>query len=110
MGVVSPIGIGREAFWAGLREGRLGIGPVTRFDTAKLHSHLAGEAADFDAEAILGKKGLRLLDRTTRLALAAAALALDDAGLTPLPAGAEQAGVVLATTVGSAQSRGEFFV
>jgi 3-oxoacyl-[acyl-carrier-protein] synthase II len=110
LGVVSPIGVGRAAFWAGLREGRPGLRPVTLFDTAKLHSHLAGEVPDFDPEPILGKKGLRLLDRTTRLALAAAALALDDAGLAPPPAGAERAGVVLATTVGSAQSRGEFFV
>jgi 3-oxoacyl-[acyl-carrier-protein] synthase II len=110
LGVVSPIGVGRAAFWAGLREGRPGLRPVTLFDTAKLHSHLAGEVPDFDPEPILGKKGLRLLDRTTRLALAAAALALDDAGLAPSPAGAERAGVVLATTVGSAQSRGEFFV
>ena len=66
IGVVSPIGIGKEAFWEGLKEGRSGIKPVTLFDTSTTRSKLAGEIMDFKPETILGEKGLRNLDGGAR--------------------------------------------
>src|SRR5690242_6969154 len=78
LGVISSIGIGREPFWDALFAGRSGIGPITLFPADR--PARAGGIHDFDPAAILGRQGLRLLDRTTRLALAASVLALADAG------------------------------
>src|SRR6185312_2039237 len=83
LGVVAPNGIGKEQFWQSCISGRSGIGSVTRFDASLLPSQVVGEVADFDPrqfdmtpDEILG------LDRSTQFALAAAHLALQDAGLT----------------------------
>lgn len=108
IGVVSPIGIGKEAFWQGLKEGRSGIKPVTLFDTSTTRSKLAGEITDFKPEEILGPKGLRNLDRTTLLALCAAKLALDDANFQVTEENTDDVGVVLGSTMGSVWSISEF--
>ena len=67
VGVVASNGIGKDAFWQALQEGKSGIKPVSLFDTGFMKSKLAGEIRDFDAKAYLGDKGLRLLDRATKL-------------------------------------------
>ena len=108
VGVVSSIGIGKEAFWQGLKEGRSGIKPVTLFDTSTTRSKLAGEISDFKPEEILGPKGLRNLDRTTLLALCAAKLALEDARFEITDENADDVGVVLGSTMGSVWSISEF--
>jgi len=110
LGVLSPIGIGKEAFWQALAEGRSGMKPVSLFDTSNLRSKLAGEISDFDPKTILGPKGLRNLDRTTLFALCASKLALEDAGL-PIPVTEEDTdyfGVSLGSTMGSVWSISEF--
>src|SRR5688572_864206 len=104
IGILSPIGIGKEDFWQGLREGRSGIKPVSLFDTSETHSKLAGEITDFKPEDILGSKGLRNLDRTTKLALCAAQLCLDDANFQITDENAGDVGVVLGSTMGSVWS------
>src|SRR3989344_440160 len=108
IGVVSPIGIGKEAFWQGLKEGRSGIKPVTLFDTSTTRSKLAGEITDFKPEEILGPKGLRNLDRTTKLALCAAKLCLDDANFQITEENTNDVGVVLGSTMGSVWSISEY--
>ncbi len=108
IGVVSPIGIGKDAFWQGLKEGRSGIKPVTLFDTSTTRSKLAGEITDFKPEEILGPKGLRNLDRTTKLALCAAQLALDDANFKITEENSNDVGVVLGSTMGSVWSISEY--
>src|SRR5947209_1058985 len=57
VGVLSPIGCGRAAFWERLANGASGIVPLTLFDTAGLHSRLAGEV-NYDPAQLLGAKGL----------------------------------------------------
>ena len=66
IGVVSPIGIGKDAFWQALKEGRSGVKPITLFDTSDFKVKVAGEITEFDAKSILGKKGLVDLDRSTQ--------------------------------------------
>ena len=86
LGVVASNGIGKSEFWQALKDGKSGVKPVTLFDTANLKSKLAGEISNFNPEAILGIKGLRNLDRSTKLVLAASKLALDDAAIPqPVP-------------------------
>lgn len=110
IGVLASNAIGKEAFWKALEAGVSGVRPVTLFDTTNLRTHLAGEIKDFNAEAILGIKGLRNLDRSTKLALSASKLALDDARLkTPVSEDETDIyGVSLGTTMGSVMSISEF--
>jgi 3-oxoacyl-[acyl-carrier-protein] synthase II len=110
IGVLASNGIGKEAFWAALKEGRSGIKPVTLFDTSGLRSKLAGEITDFKPESILGEKGLRNLDRSAKLTLASSKLALDDAGMSyPLnEEDTDKFGVCLGSTLGSVWSISEF--
>lgn len=99
IGVVAPNGIGRENFWAALKNGRSGIKPVTLFDTTFFKTHTAGECTDFNAEEFLGQKGLRNLDRSTKLLSSAAKLALEDAKLAITEENADDTGAVTATTL-----------
>lgn len=110
IGVLASNGIGKDAFWAALKEGRSGIKPVTLFDAGNLRSKLAGEITDFKPEEILGPKGLRNLDRSTKLVLSASKMALDDANI-KYPVGEEDTdifGVSLGSTLGSVWSISEF--
>ncbi len=110
LGVIASNGTGKDKFWQALQEGTSGIKPVTLFDASKLKSKLAGEISDFNPESILGPKGLRNMDRSTKLALAASKLALDDAGIAqPIPeAETDSYGVSLGSTMGSVWSVSEF--
>ena len=108
IGIVSPIGIGKDAFWNGLSEGQDGIGEISAFDTSAFNCHKAGEIASFDAAQFLGKKGLRYLDRNTRLAAVATSLVLADTGLEEPEDGCWDIGLVLGTTFGSLDSISNF--
>jgi len=108
IGVLSPIAIGREEYWEGLFQGKTGFRPVTLFDTASFRVHVAGEITDFDALSFLGKKGLRDLDRSTRLICSAAKLAIDDSGLAITEDNTHSTGVSIGTTFGSLHSISQF--
>lgn len=108
IGVLSPIGQGKDAFWEALRRGATGVCPITLFDTASFRVKSAGEMADFDPAAYLGKKGLRELDRSTRLVCSAARLALDDSGLIVSDDSSRSIGVAVGTTFGSLHSIAQF--
>jgi len=83
MGVASPIGVGLPAFRAGLLSGRSGTGPITLFDASDLPCRVAGEVSDPlpPLDDLVEKKLLRVMSRTTRLALVAGREALEHAGL-----------------------------
>jgi 3-oxoacyl-[acyl-carrier-protein] synthase II len=108
VGVLSPIGTGREAYWESLADGTMGFRPITLFDTTPFSVHTAGEIAGFDPVAILGKKGLRDLDRSTQLLCAAAKAALDDARLPITDEIGLRSGVSIGTTFGSLHSISQF--
>ncbi len=108
IGVLSPIGQGRRAYWDALEGGMTGFGPITLFDTSPFPVTTAGEIAAFDAASFLGKKGLRDLDRSTRLVCSAARLALEDSGLIPSENNARSLGVAIGATFGSLHSIAQF--
>ena len=62
IGVLSPIGIGRDNYWEGLFQGKTGFREITLFDATPFQVHLAGEIPDFDPLSLLGKKGLGSTD------------------------------------------------
>jgi 3-oxoacyl-[acyl-carrier-protein] synthase II len=83
MGCVTPIGIGREAFWNALIRGDSGVRRIESFDVSDSPVKIAAQIPDFDWEAQLNPKDRKHVPRTVPLALAAAREALEDAALTP---------------------------
>jgi 3-oxoacyl-[acyl-carrier-protein] synthase II len=108
VGVIAPNGIGKEDFWSALKEGRSGIKPVTRFDTSAFKCKLAGEINNFKPTQFLGSKGLRSLDRTSRLLCSAAKLAIEDSGLCINDRSTDDIGVCTGTTLSSLWNIAEF--
>jgi 3-oxoacyl-[acyl-carrier-protein] synthase II len=99
-GCVTPLGVGREAFWSGLLEGHSGVRRIEGFDVSGSPVRIAGQALGFDWERELKVKDRRHVARTVPLALAAAREALEDAGLQPSDFSPEERrafGVVLGT-------------
>ncbi len=82
MGVVTPLGIGLNAFWQGLTEGRSGVGPITQCDPLDSPCRIAAEVHGFEPRDYMDAKELRRVTRSTHFAVAAARMAQADAGLT----------------------------
>lgn len=83
MGCVTPIGVGREAFWSALHRGESGVRRITSFDVVDSPVKIAAEVRDFDWQSQLNAKDRKHVPRTVPLALAAAREAFQDAGLQP---------------------------
>jgi 3-oxoacyl-[acyl-carrier-protein] synthase II len=99
LGIVSPLGIGVDAFWENVLAERTAVRTVSRFPTAGYASTMAAEISDFDASAFVGAKRLRWTDRFSQFALAATRLALDDAALRIAGDGTD-AGVYVGSALG----------
>ena len=108
IGGIAPNCIGKEQFWTALKEGRSGIKPISRFDTNGFKCKLAGEINNFNPAVFLGSKGLKNLDRTTRLLCSTAQLAIDDAKLTINYKNTDDIGVCTGTTLSSLWNIAEF--
>ena len=81
MGCVTPIGIGREAFWSGLQNGESGVRRIESFDVSQSPVKIAAQVRDFDWQSQLSAKDRKHVPRTVPLALAAAREAFSDAGI-----------------------------
>jgi len=100
IGCVTPIGIGREAFWSGLQNGESGVRRIESFDVSKSAVKIAAQVQNFDWEAQLDPKDRKHVPRTVPLALAAAREAFQDAGIAASDLSLEekqQIGVMLGT-------------
>jgi beta-ketoacyl-acyl-carrier-protein synthase II len=97
MGLISPVGLNVPEAWAALVAGRSGIGRITLFDAGADHWRvkIAGEAWGFDPLNFMSAKEARRADRNVQFALAAAAEAVAQAGLTVAPANADNVGVLI---------------
>lgn len=94
IGVVSPIGIGTEAYWNALLAGRSGIRALELYDGSDLAPPLGGEVADFDPNRFLPRKQKKVMSRDIQLGFAAAELACQQAGIRPGAVDPERLGVV----------------
>lgn len=81
VGTVAPIGVGKDAFWKSLLSGQSGIGHLHAVPPDGFPSKLAAEVQDFDPQLIYCRKALKVMSRDTALGVAAASLAMKDAGL-----------------------------
>jgi 3-oxoacyl-[acyl-carrier-protein] synthase II len=105
MGVVSPVGNDLESFWDSLKAGRSGIGPISVFDTEKFDCRIAGEVRGYDPVPYYKTpKDVRRTDRYTQLAMGAAKMSLNDAGLDLASIDLDRAGVMIGSGVGGLQT------
>ena len=100
LGAVTSIGTGREPFWRALLAGTSGVSKVQGFDVSQLDVDIAAQIHDFDAAAYMSSERAASCGRASRLGIAAARLALEDAGLTPSKLGAASPAVLIGTTMG----------
>ncbi len=100
VGLVSPLGVGTAETWDALLEGRSGIGPITKFDTAEFESRIAGEVKGFEPERWVEKKEVKKSDLFIHFAVAASQMAVDDAGLAIDEGNADRVGVVIGSGIG----------
>ena len=100
IGLVSSLGIGTEANWAGIKAGQSGIGTITKFDATQFATRIAGEVKNFDPLGFIEKKDVKKMDIFIQYAIAASQFAMDDSGLTITPELSRRVGVFIASGIG----------
>jgi 3-oxoacyl-[acyl-carrier-protein] synthase II len=100
IGLVSPLGIGVEKNWEAATRGKGGIELITRFDTSKFSSKIAGQVKGFDPIAFIDRKEVRKMDLFIQYALAAAELAVQDSGIDRGALEGERCGVYVGSGIG----------
>ena len=99
VGTVNPTGNTVEESWKGIREGKVGIGEITAFDSSAFSVHLAGEVKEFHPETVFEKRELKHMARFTQFAMIAAEEAMLDSGISgSLPP--EEMGVIVSSGIG----------
>lgn len=104
LGAVTPLGIGAETYWNGLVEGKSGVGRITHFDPAEFDVKIAAEVKGFDPGDYMDRKESRRMDRFAQMGVAAAKLALGDAGLVITDENAPRVGVLVGSGIGGLAS------
>ena len=100
LGVVTPVGVGCNDFWEGLKAGRSGIGRVTHFDASDFRCTLAAEVNGFDGKKWIDGKSASRMDRFTQFAVAASDMAFKDSGLDSFAFDGARAGVIVGSGIG----------
>jgi len=108
VGMVTPLGAGKDTFYRRLIRGEAGIFPITSFDTSRFSSKLGAEVSDFDPKAFVSLKNLRKMDRLSRMTAASARMAIEDAGVTIGTANRDRVGIILGVTYGSTDIAAQF--
>src|SRR5213596_92530 len=100
LGMITPLGGSVAKTWEGIRAGRSGIGPITRFDTTGLETTIGGEVRDFDPLDYMDRKEARRADRFAQFAVATASQAIADAKLEITKDLAPRVGVAFGSGIG----------
>lgn len=103
VGLITPVGVGRETAWSAMVRGDSGGGPVTHFEPEDGHpTRIACEVNDFDPSDVLDPKEIRRYDRFAQFAIVAAEQAMRDAGLEGAPPGVpeDRFGVIVGSGIG----------
>lgn len=100
MGAVTPLGNTVEEFWDGLKNGKNGIAPITKFDASETGITVAAEVKDFDPTLYMGRKEYRRMDLYSQYAVAAAVQAVADSGLDVEAIDVSRFGVIIGSGIG----------
>ena len=104
MGAVTPIGNNVEEFWSGVKQGKIGFAPISRFDATEYKCKLAAEVKDFNPEEHMDKKSARRMELFCQFAAVAAGEAMQDAGLDMEKEDAWRVGCAIGSGIGSLQA------
>ena len=104
LGAVTPIGNTADEFWKGIKEGKVGIGPITKFDTTAYKVKIAAEVKGFIAKECMDFKAAKRMELFSQYAVAAAKEAFDDAGITMEQEDPYRVGVIVGSGIGSLQT------
>ena len=100
LGALTPLGNTVEEYWSALKEGRSGVGPITRFDATGYPTRIAAEVRGFDPLKYVDKKEARRLDPYLQYAMACAVMAVEDAGLDTGKMDGDRCGVLIGSGIG----------
>ncbi len=100
IGLVSPLGTGKEKSWNNLINGNSGVGPITRFDASEMRSQIAAEVTDFEPLDHFDKKSAKHLDLFVQYGIVAARFAVEDSGLSVTDQNRERVGVITGCGMG----------
>ena len=103
LGAVTPIGNTVEEFWNGIREGKVGIGPITKFDASEFKVQIAAEVKGFVAKERMDFKAAKRMEPFSQYAVAAAKDAFEDAGIDMSKEDPFRCGVIVGSGIGSLQ-------
>ena len=104
LGAITPIGNNVEEFWNGIKEGKVGIGPITKVDTEGFKVHLAAEVKDFVAKERMDVKAAKRMELFSQYAVVAAKEAMEDAGIDMEKEEPFSVGVSVGSGIGSLQA------
>lgn len=104
VGAVTPLGNSVEETWSAIKEGKSGIGPLTRVDADMFPAKVAAEVKDFDIEQFVERKDARKMDRFSHFALASALMAVRDANLEINEQNADRVGVWIGSGIGGMET------
>ncbi len=105
IGMVTPLGVGKEAFAQSLWSGEAGIGEITGFSTGGLTSHLGAECRAFQPRDFISLKNLRKMDRLSAMTTASVRMALEDAEIRVDAANRDRIGIVMGTAFGNTEHK-----
>jgi len=100
LGIVSPIGNGKDNYWQALQSGRSGVTEITSFDASAYTSRIAGVVQNFDLTPYMSKKDIKRSDRFTQFAVVAARMAFEDSGLDSATMDPYRAGSIIGSGIG----------
>jgi len=100
LGVVAPTGIGRDAFWNAVTNGKSGVDLIMSFDTSKLNSRIAAQVLEFDPLNYMSPQVVKKTDRFVHFGLAASRMALEDSRLDLEKEDKSRTGVVIGSVFG----------
>ena len=103
IGMVTPLGVGKEAFGSALRRGETAIREIEAFPTVDFPSHLGAEVCAFEPRDFISVKNLRKMDRLSAMVTASARMALDDAGIRIGEANRDRVGIIMGTAFGNTE-------
>lgn len=100
LGAITPLGNSVDEFWAGIKAGKSGIGPITQFDASINKVHYAAEVKNFDPSLYMDSKDARKMARFTQFGVAAAKQCIEDAGLMGNSEVLDETGIILGVGIG----------
>ncbi|WP_156856520.1 beta-ketoacyl synthase [Oceanobacillus sp. AG] len=104
LGVLSPIGSGKENFWNALINGEVGTSEITSFDTSLFNINRGGEVTDLDPTSFIQELNPEVMGRTSQLAVASSRMAWSDAGILPNTYSKHRIGVCMGSSLGNSST------